>query len=228
MSQRYTITEKDPLSEDTRVFRVLALSEAARPWEGRDVWASKEGVRWVCRCTECSSPTVAMLSSCAHARAVQRHLTPAQPKDDAQREAAPDGADFRPGGVTPAKHWFSDYLDGLVRRQDSTPASIVNTCLEWHAGEASSMHAFVQRKAVQPLRLVAEAHKALENMVLPAPDAAHANLNAIKDWAEKQHAMCLAAQALQQAEAAFHNAATGLDLEPHDYAQLRQLARRNG
>jgi len=72
--QRYTITEKAPLPGGTRQFRVLTDAEAETHWRGRDVWAHQRRDKWVCNCTECSSVTVAMLSSCAHSKAVARHL----------------------------------------------------------------------------------------------------------------------------------------------------------
>ncbi len=72
--QRYSVTEKEPMPSGTRQFRVLTDSEVDTPWLGRDVWAFEQFGRWVCQCTECSSATVAMLASCAHAKAVARHL----------------------------------------------------------------------------------------------------------------------------------------------------------
>ena len=72
--QRYSITEKESLPSGTRQFRVVTDLEAETPWRGRDVWAHLRAGRWVCQCTECSSVTVAMLASCAHAKAVARYL----------------------------------------------------------------------------------------------------------------------------------------------------------
>lgn len=74
MSERFTFNELKPLNDRTRVFQVLRASEVPQPWRGRDVWASMEAGELVCRCTECSTPLAAMSASCAHSKALRRHL----------------------------------------------------------------------------------------------------------------------------------------------------------
>jgi hypothetical protein len=69
---KYEITEGESFQSDVRVFRVRKPGGSI--WTGIDVWASEERGKMVCRCTACSGPVAAMLTTCRHATAVARYL----------------------------------------------------------------------------------------------------------------------------------------------------------
>ena len=66
---RYDVTEKKGFN-DVRVFSVTPIRAIAGRGQSIDVWLDSR----CSRCTNCSGPLSAMLSSCAHAAAVKRHV----------------------------------------------------------------------------------------------------------------------------------------------------------
>lgn len=217
MSLRYTISEKEPISS-TRVFSVLEQSELERPWAGRDVWAYQEGSRWVCRCTACSSTMVAMLSSCAHARAVQRHLTAKEPLEPAPKASEPQ--DSSPG----REPWYAGYLLGQIRTGTSTPPEHLDTCAQWKGGPTCTLRLFADNAPVRPEDLAKDAIEALTRLKAKGLDTAEAELQALASWAEAQHKVCIAAQELSKAVAIYRDCASAADLSPEDRIQVRLLA----
>lgn len=219
MAQRYTITDKKGFS-DTRVFRVLAQSEVERPWDGRDVWANQEGKRRVCRCTECSCPTVTMLASCAHACAVQRHLSPAE-KDETHQSSPP----------TPELQRDAHYqhlLQSLLCRHPGIPRDIVSAAITWKKDEVQCpLYLFWSGRPVDPASLGAAAKKALEELPSSATREDRDRLARLADFADNRVRVCEAAMALQKADAALVSLVESKQLAEFDLTVLRGLARRH-
>lgn len=65
---RYDVTEVKGFNS-TRVFNVVEVRAIAGPGRAVNVWLSDRP-----RCTDCSGPLKAMLSSCPHANAVRRYV----------------------------------------------------------------------------------------------------------------------------------------------------------
>lgn len=219
MAQRYTITEKDGFG-DTRVFRVLAQSEAERPWDGRDVWANLESKRWVCRCTACSSPTVAMLASCSHARAVQRQLNLAAAPALAP---ATQAVAAKPQLDLP----YAELFEGLVRRSPGLPQELIVACAQCNQGEASTLYLFWSGRPVDPASLADEARRASACLPANAPEELREALERLAQWADRYVVLCTSAKALRDADRALVDAAKGV-LGEFDLTVIRGLARRHG
>lgn len=74
MSPRYYIRDTGHRIGGCGVTEVYAVATVpdAKPWQEVQVWHSPDD--GACRCVACSTPLVAMSQSCAHARAVKRHI----------------------------------------------------------------------------------------------------------------------------------------------------------
>jgi hypothetical protein len=74
VAKRYEVKKTDKtISGDTEVWLVsdrIGTGDEAAAWDYTTaVWRSPDGT---CRCTKCSGPLTAMLTSCRHAQAVKR------------------------------------------------------------------------------------------------------------------------------------------------------------
>ena len=78
MAARYVVTEKEGISDTTRVFRVT--EPASDDWQrkhGVDVWLAQYASP---RCTLCSTALRGMSSTCEHAVAVRRLIKREAPR----------------------------------------------------------------------------------------------------------------------------------------------------
>jgi hypothetical protein len=67
---KYIVEDTGRRINDTEVWTVMVKGDVSFFPKRVAVWRSTDGM---CRCTECSGPLSAMLSTCAHAQAVKRH-----------------------------------------------------------------------------------------------------------------------------------------------------------
>lgn len=124
----------------------------------------------------------------------------------------------------PARPWWELCFEGYIRRNDETPALILDICEMWHDGKRCPLYAFWQGRAVKPMALAKVASKELSENILG--DAEDQRLRCLSIWALRQHQMCQAAAALREANAMFSDAVEALDLDSYDVEQMHAAAKR--